>query len=136
MPTKDSKNTSGGTTKDARCSWTDADDAIIVRVLKEQKEAGNQSGAGWKSQVWTGVEAALKSEGIAKGGAKTASKSQDRWTNVCLLTVLAAHSNIKSCKYSLRNSLSRSMHCAMPLDSGGMTGPKRLRPLTASGKPT
>ena len=117
MPTKGSKNTSGSTTKDARCSWTDADDAIIVRVLKEQKEAGNQSGAGWKSQVWTGVEAALKSEGIAKGGAKTASKSQDCWTNVCLLTVLAAHSNIKSCKYSLRNSLSRSMHCAMPLDS-------------------
>ena len=66
MPTKDSKNTSGGTTKDARCSWTDADDAIIVRVLKEQKEAGNQSGAGWKSQVWTGVKAALKSEELQK----------------------------------------------------------------------
>ncbi|KAF8799765.1 hypothetical protein BYT27DRAFT_7003030, partial [Phlegmacium glaucopus] len=62
--------------------WTDADDAIIVCVLKEQKESGNQSGAGWKSQVWTAVEVALKAEGIAKGGPKTASKSQDRWTNL------------------------------------------------------
>jgi len=55
---------------------------IVVRVLKEQKEGGNQSGAGWKSQVWTLVKAALKSEGIPKGGPKTASKCQDRWTNL------------------------------------------------------
>ena len=72
MPPKGSKNTASHDT--ARCSWTDADDVIVMRVLKEQKEGGNQSGAGWKSQVWTLVEAALKSEGIPKGGPKTASK--------------------------------------------------------------
>jgi hypothetical protein len=96
MPPKGSKNTSHNTTKDARCSWTDADDVILVRVLKEQKDAGNQSGAGWKSQVWTLVEATLKSEGIPKGGPKIASKCQDRWTTVCLslaplLTLLGDH---------------------------------------------
>ena len=84
MAPKSTKNASDNMKKDAHCSWTDADDAIIVLVLKEQKESGNQSGAGWKSQVWTAVEAALKSDGIAKGGPKTASKSQDRWTNVCI----------------------------------------------------
>ena len=41
--------------KDPCCRWTDADDVILLCVLKEQKEAGNQSGAGWKSQVWTAV---------------------------------------------------------------------------------
>ena len=59
-----------------------------MHVLKEQKDAGNQSGAGWKAQVWTAVEAALKSEGISKGAPKTASKSQDRYTNVCLSSSL------------------------------------------------
>jgi len=50
---------------------------IVVHILKEQKEGGNQSGADWKSQVWTLVETALKSKGIPKGGPKTASKCQD-----------------------------------------------------------
>jgi hypothetical protein len=76
------KNTSDNVKKEARCCWTDSDDAIIVRVLKAQKDSGNQSGAGWKSQVWTSVEAALKAEGISKGGPKTASKAQDRWASV------------------------------------------------------
>jgi len=135
MPPKGSKNASGNTQKDPHCSWTDADDAILVRILKEQKDAGNQSGAGWKSQVWTAVEVALKSEGIPKGGPKTASKSQDRWTNVCQVTLfkLILTSDIKC---SSRNSFSRSMHCTMPLDLGGMTGPKRLRPPMMSGMPT
>ena len=92
MPPKGSKNTASHDT--ACCSWTDADNVIVMRILKEQKEGGNQSGAGWKSQVWTLVEAALKSEGIPKGGPKTASKCQDRWTNVLVfpfLTLLVAH---------------------------------------------
>ena len=84
MPSKGSKNTSHNITKDACCSWTDADDVILVRILKEQKDSGNQSGAGWKSQVWTLVEETLKSEGIPKGGPKIASKCQDHWTTVCL----------------------------------------------------
>jgi hypothetical protein len=41
MPKKATNNMK----KEARCSWTDADNAIIVRVFKEQKESGNQSGA-------------------------------------------------------------------------------------------
>ena len=83
MPPKNPKNASDNAKKDARCSWTDADDAIVVQILRQQKEAGNQSGAGWKNQVWTAVEAALAAEGIIKGGPKTASKCQDHWTAVC-----------------------------------------------------
>ena len=58
MPPKGFKNTASHDT--THCSWTDADDAIVVRVLKEQKEGGNQSGAGWVSiadsferRLWT-----------------------------------------------------------------------------------
>ena len=58
MPPKGFKNTASHDT--TRCSWTDADDAIVVRILKEQKEGGNQSGAGWASiadsferRLWT-----------------------------------------------------------------------------------
>jgi hypothetical protein len=43
---------------------------IVVQILRQQKEAGNQSGAGWKGQVWTAIEAALTAEGISKGGPK------------------------------------------------------------------
>ena len=87
MPPKLPKNASDNlnTKKDLRCCWTDADDAIVVQILRQQKEAGYQSGAGWKSQVWTAVEAALTAEGIIKGGPKTATKCQDRWTTVCHL---------------------------------------------------
>jgi Myb/SANT-like DNA-binding protein len=68
MQPKTPKNATdtGNMKKEARCCWTDADDAILVQVLTQQKEAGNQSGAGWKSQVWTAVEAALTAEGIFK----------------------------------------------------------------------
>jgi hypothetical protein len=78
MPPKTPKTVSDNMKKDARCCWTDADDAIVVQILRQQKEAGNQSGAGWKGQVWTAVEAALTAEGIIKGGPKTA-------TNICCL---------------------------------------------------
>ncbi|KAG6823560.1 hypothetical protein H0H92_009809, partial [Tricholoma furcatifolium] len=57
-----------------RCIWTNADDEIMVHVLRQQKDAGNQSGAGWKKQVWTIVAAALEKEGVRKGAEKTASK--------------------------------------------------------------
>ena len=55
MPPKFPKNASDNlnTKKDLRCCWTDADDVIVVQILRQQKEAGSQSGAGWKSQVWT-----------------------------------------------------------------------------------
>ena len=43
-----------------RCSWSSSADATLVRVLREQKENGNQSGNGWKSQVWQAVADALK----------------------------------------------------------------------------
>ncbi|KAG6807581.1 hypothetical protein H0H92_007044, partial [Tricholoma furcatifolium] len=58
---KENLDSSTGT---VRCIWTDADDEIMVRVLTgQQKDAGNQSGAGWKKQVWTIVAAALEKEG-------------------------------------------------------------------------
>jgi hypothetical protein len=78
MPPKTPKNSSN-----TCCCWTDADDVIVIQILRQQKEAGNQSGAGWKGQVWTAIEAALTAEGIFKGGLKTANKCQDHWTTVC-----------------------------------------------------
>jgi len=68
--------------KEPRCVWTDVDDAVLVRELKLQKDAGNQSGAGWKKQVWTVVEAAIAKDGIGKGGVKTAAKCSDHWANL------------------------------------------------------
>lgn len=71
--------------KGSRCIWTDADDVIIVRVLRLQKDAGNQSGAGWKKQVWTVVEAALKAESVSAGALKTTTKCSDHWANVSIV---------------------------------------------------
>jgi hypothetical protein len=70
-----------------RCIWTDADDAILVRVLKSQKANGASSDNGWKSTVWVTVARALKEEGTGKG-AKTASKCNDHWQNVSHLTIV------------------------------------------------
>ena len=55
MAPKSTKNASDNMKKDARCSWTDADDAIIVRVLRNKKNRGtSQVPAGKvKSGVWT-----------------------------------------------------------------------------------
>ncbi|KAG6917476.1 hypothetical protein DXG01_002339 [Tephrocybe rancida] len=64
------------------CIWTDADDEIMVCVLRLQKDGGNQSGAGWKKQVWTIVAAALEKEGVKKGAEKTSSKCSDHWSNL------------------------------------------------------
>lgn len=90
MPPKIPKNASNNlsTKKDLCCCWTDADDTIVVQILRQQKEAGNQSSAEWESQVWTAIEAALTAEGIIKGGPKTVSKCQDHWTTICCLFTL------------------------------------------------
>ena len=37
--------------KEPHCVWSDTDDAILVGALIAQKNAGNTSGAGWKTQV-------------------------------------------------------------------------------------
>lgn len=67
--------------KQPRCIWTDADDLAMVTVLKLQKDAGNQSGAGWKSTVWTAVETKLQ-KSLSKGAPKTATKCSDHWQKV------------------------------------------------------
>ena len=53
----------------------------ILRIEKEVK--GNQSGAGWKPQVWTAVAAALEAEEVSRGAPKTARKCSDHFANVC-----------------------------------------------------
>ncbi|KAF9470918.1 hypothetical protein BDN70DRAFT_768221, partial [Pholiota conissans] len=60
------------------------DDAILIRVLKQQKDLGNTSGAGWKQQVWHAVAAALSTSEASKGAPKTAAKCSDHWSNVSL----------------------------------------------------
>ena len=66
----------------ARCVWTDADDGILIDVLKCEKATGNQSQNGWKKEVWNKVAAALQARGIVKNPPKTATKCQDHFTNV------------------------------------------------------
>jgi len=65
-----------------RAVWTDGDDEIMLRVLREQKIAGNQSDSGWKKVVWTAVLAALMKESHSKGARKSVEKCIDHWTNV------------------------------------------------------
>jgi len=79
--------------KEARCTWSTLDDTIMVRILKAEKEAGNQSGAGWKKQVWTVVEAALRLESPVTGTPKTATKCADHWSNVSRVNLWFMESN-------------------------------------------
>ena len=64
------------------CSWSAADDAIMVCVLQEQKDAGNQLGGGWKKTVWNLVTEMVEKEGIPNGPPKTAMKCSDHYSNV------------------------------------------------------
>ena len=88
-------------TQELRAVWTTADDTIVVRVLQEQKDAGNQSGAGWKKKVWTIVAEALQKESVSKGALKTATKCSDHWYNVTkkfLIEKCIAHCSIVQSK--------------------------------------
>ena len=64
------------------CSWSAADDAVVVHVLREQKDARNQSGGGRKKTVWNLVAETLEKEGIPNGPLKTATKCSDHYSNV------------------------------------------------------
>ena len=83
MPRKPKNPTKEGQTdNNTRCSWSSSDDATLVCTLREQKDNGNQSGAGWKPQVWQAVADAIKAEGTSKGAEKVAKKCADHWANV------------------------------------------------------
>lgn len=66
-----------------RCTWSDAENAIMLKVLTEQKLLGNQSDSGWKGCVWKIVADELVKELGLNGPKKTARKCQDHWSNVC-----------------------------------------------------
>lgn len=69
----------------ANCVWKPAHDAELVATLTEQKKVGNQSENGWKDLVWTLCSDALLTKfPDAPGGAKTAPKCSDHYTNVCV----------------------------------------------------
>jgi hypothetical protein len=73
--------------KAPRVFWTDPENAILVGTLKEQKEKyGKQSGAGWKPEVWTICETALKKDAptTKESGIKIAKKCGDHYGMVCL----------------------------------------------------
>ncbi|KAF9548876.1 hypothetical protein CPC08DRAFT_613949, partial [Agrocybe pediades] len=73
------------------CVWTAQDNAIMVEVLKEQKNLGNQSGAGWKSQVWTMIETALLKISQGKGSSKTAANLMQSFSSRNSSFNLAVH---------------------------------------------
>lgn len=87
MPRKSNTKKQAGD-ENSRCSWSDAENAILVKVLTEQKLLGNQADSGWKAIVWKAVADALESSGTAIGPKKTPSKCQDHWINVCLLSFM------------------------------------------------
>ena len=43
-----------------KCSWSDSNDNLLVRRMRECKESGLQSDSGWKPQTWTKCAEALK----------------------------------------------------------------------------
>ncbi|KAJ7698104.1 hypothetical protein B0H17DRAFT_878603, partial [Mycena rosella] len=51
--------------------WCDADNAALIRKLRECKDMGMQSESGWKPQVWHLCAECLKG---GAGGTKTADK--------------------------------------------------------------
>ena len=65
-----------------RCTWSDAENAIMLKVLTEQKLLGNQSDNGWKGCVWKAVADELVKELGVNGPKKTPWKCRDHWTNV------------------------------------------------------
>jgi hypothetical protein len=75
----------------AKCNWDANDDDILLRVLRAEKEKGNQADSGWKKVVWTAAAAALEASGSKKGGKKTAIKCHHHFGNVsdCLSCVHA-----------------------------------------------
>ncbi|KAG6895804.1 hypothetical protein C0992_012374 [Termitomyces sp. T32_za158] len=77
---------SGGTLVQ-RAVWTNEEDAILCWSLVAEKDARNQSEAGWKKTVWTAVAAALAKavkdkEIVLKGPAKEAGKCSKHWNHL------------------------------------------------------
>ncbi|KAJ7036435.1 hypothetical protein C8F04DRAFT_1258001 [Mycena alexandri] len=65
----------------ARCSWSTADDAVLIDKLRWAKDQGFQSESGWKPQTWAHCAEALKD---SPGPKKTADKIQDHFSNAFL----------------------------------------------------
>ncbi|KAJ7059779.1 hypothetical protein C8F01DRAFT_1145629 [Mycena amicta] len=65
--------------KAPRCTWSDADDAIMVTTLLWGKENSYQTDSGWKPQVWPFVQTALTN---SAGAPKMAPKCLDHWTTL------------------------------------------------------
>jgi hypothetical protein len=83
------ENSTNASNRAMHCNWTDIDDSLMVELLINEKDGGNQSGAGWKKQVWIAVQELLAKKGSTKGGEKTALKCSDHWANVSALHCLA-----------------------------------------------
>lgn len=67
-----------GEVKPQSCSWSPADDRIVVDVLLKASREGRGSDNSFKTTVY--AEAATQlNQVITKGGYKTAAKVQDRW---------------------------------------------------------
>ncbi|KAI3612942.1 hypothetical protein WG66_005490 [Moniliophthora roreri] len=75
---KDSDDT--GTEK-GRCTWLDAEDAILIDELCIQKDLGMQAQNGWKKPVWSNVKRQLEKEFGVQKPEKVEKKIQDHWQN-------------------------------------------------------
>jgi len=64
------------------CVWTDNDDAVLVKCLKEMKEQGKQAQTGWKPDVWPVCKDVLETDGDNVGGEKTTEKIKSHWGKV------------------------------------------------------
>ncbi|KAH6911967.1 hypothetical protein BKA70DRAFT_1266082 [Coprinopsis sp. MPI-PUGE-AT-0042] len=61
-----------------RCTWSTEDRDILLRVLKKEKDGGNQSESGWKKTVWSTCASAFAAE-TSNDPPKTGAKCNDQF---------------------------------------------------------
>ena len=91
-------STSAG--KKLTCSWSTAEEAVLLGVLRENCD--KQSGTGFRSTVWKAAERRIKEQFPKKKGLpKTAAKCAGKWTKVCRISLLAVS---PSCSLTVASS--------------------------------
>ncbi|KAJ7703618.1 hypothetical protein B0H17DRAFT_1127233 [Mycena rosella] len=95
-----------------RCIWCDADDAALIRKLRECKDMGMQSESGWKPQVWHLCAECLKG---GAGGTKTAEKIADHYTNDDGLKMVTASDDVWEVYIESHNKARKWRNTPFPL---------------------
>lgn len=84
-----------------RATWTAADDATLLDVLKQQRLAGNQADNNWKGCVWT-TAAAVLNKNLTVGASKTSKGCKDHW-NLVSFVCFTCMNHSTNCLHSLKS---------------------------------